>query len=689
MTSVSVTTDRINITVNVAFFYIFINNSTRYQSPIYKVSDNFSFEYSENPHPGHDIGQASVPLYIPINNNFTRGQTYYFRIQDAIDEAVLYEEYITIPQYYLTIGNATSIPLPNATQNYGISQEVLDDHTLAPLYQYNGITYKGYDWSGANFSGADLTNVRFGYYDDGPFEININLNAADLSGAILDNTWFSSVQLTNANLSDVSGTNTLFQGRELNNCNFSRAKLNSIQINNGGGELIIDNINFTDAKISTSSDWPFPLYLIFDSGFNLTRTDLTGSYFLNTTFSGADISGMILNNINVLENITFIGYGDELIGLGPINLVPDATVTLPTGYELDASNTIAKVVEGGTGGTGGTIAVTLGNSMPQITDLSSGTSFNFTEPIDGSSNFTNTATVYGGGTGSNLELSVDLSAPGLQIRVVQYPSTYKFIFANYDKSSLDVFSSFDFVFALKVLDASGNIVQNINNNIVKLEVYIDISGNESYATKNKVEFFINGNLGQSGGYFLKKESAIPGKYMFSGSLRRGDGWAGSQGSVVTSSSGSDPHITTLSGIKYDFHPSTRKNYTLYKSKEVNISSHFTGFKSGIFYDKVMIDLPNKEKMEVEFNKKKIKGKSSLISISEQFIPVKYKNTTSDKSFGKNFQPKSLTKLSVQGKNPIDLYIDYQTRYVHFRFPDTIPDMEEISGLIVEPATRLD
>jgi hypothetical protein len=49
----------------------------------------------------------------------------------------------------------------------------------------------------------------------------------------------------------------------------------------------------------------------------------------------------------------------------------------------------------------------------------------------------------------------------------------------------------------------------------------------------------------------------------------------------------------------------------------------------------------------------------------------------------------MTKLSYKGKNPIDLYIDYQTRYVHFRFPEHLPQVHEMSGLIVEPATRLD
>ena len=44
--------------------------------------------------------------------------------------------------------------------------------------------------------------------------------------------------------------------------------------------------------------------------------------------------------------------------------------------------------------------------------------------------------------------------------------------------------------------------------------------------------------------------------------------------------------------------------TLFKSKDMKVSSHFTGLKTGVFYDKVMIDLPNKEQVKVDFNKQK-------------------------------------------------------------------------------------
>jgi hypothetical protein len=143
-------------------------------------------------------------------------------------------------------------------------------------------------------------------------------------------------------------------------------------------------------------------------------------------------------------------------------------------------------------------------------------------------------------------------------------------------------------------------------------------------------------------------------------------------------------VTTIFGKKYDFHPSTRRNYTLYKSKDMNVTSHFTGLKSGVYYDKVEIELANKERIKIDFHKQSIKGKSSLVQMSKENFAVKYVNRTSDKSVGKMFDPlKTMTKLSVQGKTPVNMFIDFQTRYVHFQFPESLPDPCEVSGLVVD------
>jgi hypothetical protein len=333
--------------------------------------------------------------------------------------------------------------------------------------------------------------------------------------------------------------------------------------------------------------------------------------------------------------------------------------------------------------------ITNGKVTSSILPLDSNTVFNFTDP----SFYSTTPTRIFGGTGSALPL-IGFTGMNFQINVTEYPSNYKFVYSPFStatKISIPALNGFNFGFVLKVVDLSGNVISSIPSNTINLEFLLDKTAFSDYSSKNRITLFVNGDMSKGAGAFIKTTDTS-NNYVYRGSLVRGDGGYGAIGGSVNASSGSDPHITTLSGVKYDFHPTSRRNYTLYKSKDVKVSSHFTGYKSGFFYDKVMIDLPNKEKVEVDFGKQRIKGKSSFVSVAEESIPVtykKYKNINESKHSGKEFQPNSLTKLSVQGKNPVDMYIDYQTRYVHFRFPDTVPSPEEMSGLIVEPATRLD
>jgi hypothetical protein len=131
-------------------------------------------------------------------------------------------------------------------------------------------------------------------------------------------------------------------------------------------------------------------------------------------------------------------------------------------------------------------------------------------------------------------------------------------------------------------------------------VYLDVS-------KSYVEVFANGVPAGIGIRSATGHTATKFKYQLS--LTRGDGIVELTPKLSNPSSGSDPHITTIFGRKYDFHPSTRRNYTLFKTKDINITSHFTGLNQGVFYDRVNIELPNKERLKVDFNKRNIKGKS--------------------------------------------------------------------------------
>jgi len=165
-----------------------------------------------------------------------------------------------------------------------------------------------------------------------------------------------------------------------------------------------------------------------------------------------------------------------------------------------------------------------------------------------------------------------------------------------------------------------------------------------------------------------------GGTVISGILNNGGG-----GSI-----GSDPHVTTLFGKKYDMkHPSSRHWYTIFKKNNLNIEGHFTGLKQGIFFDNVRIK--NKDELvTIDFNKKTIKNKSSYLIQDKTVIgDLKYENLTSNKNFGKVFEPSTMTKIHIPDeKTPLNLYVDFKTRYLHFRFPNNVPKEEECSGLLV-------
>jgi hypothetical protein len=171
-------------------------------------------------------------------------------------------------------------------------------------------------------------------------------------------------------------------------------------------------------------------------------------------------------------------------------------------------------------------------------------------------------------------------------------------------------------------------------------------------------------------------SGTPGS---SGSGGGGGGGGGGSGSI-----GSDPHVTTLFGKKYDMkHPSSRRWYNLFQKEKLKIEGHFTGLSRGIFFDTVKIKNHN-ESLTIDFNKKNIKNKSKYkVEDKVSLKDIKYENLTDQKNYAKIFEPPLMTKIHIPDKNtPLDLYIDFKTRYLHFRFPNNVPKEEECSGLLV-------
>jgi hypothetical protein len=149
--------------------------------------------------------------------------------------------------------------------------------------------------------------------------------------------------------------------------------------------------------------------------------------------------------------------------------------------------------------------------------------------------------------------------------------------------------------------------------------------------------------------------------------------------------GSDPHVYTLFGKRYDLkNPSTRKWHKVFKCKDVEIQGHFTGMKKGIFFDNIKIKYKD-EDLTIDFNHKKIKNKCSKIEVKEgvELDGLRYNNTTDSKKFDKTFIPKKMTKIEIpNGPNRLNLYVDFMTRYLHFRFPEQMPKEEDCEGLLV-------
>ena len=149
--------------------------------------------------------------------------------------------------------------------------------------------------------------------------------------------------------------------------------------------------------------------------------------------------------------------------------------------------------------------------------------------------------------------------------------------------------------------------------------------------------------------------------------------------------GSDPHVYPLFSQPFDLkNISNRKLYTLFEMDKFNIKSHMSGFKTGIFFDKVYIN-NNGHEIKIDFNSKKIKG---INETSENFDIVSdpninYSNKTNNKKYAKSFQPKPMKSILFDNlKYPLSLMIDFETRYLHFKFLDQIPNPIECSGIIV-------
>jgi hypothetical protein len=518
---------------------------------------------------------------------------------------------------------------------------------------------------------TEIITITVTDVNEGP--VTLTLPSISASSKEYDGTTGASANVTLGALTGIQNGDTVnatLISATYNNENVGSNKTITVDVSLNGAQAsnytIVTPITISNAVITAKS---------------ITAT-VTGvnKPFDNNTNASVNVS---LNNVvqgdDVSVNVVSASFANATSGENKtINVVLSLTGADAGNYTLSNSTTTttATIIAPPTPGSiGAPFGITGGRVSSEILSLNTGSSFYFT---DSYANLTQEAKVYKQTTGALGNTGVT----GPQVSVVTGVNNRNIVFSSVPNEVTNAVSiGKDFSMIFKVFDNSGNILPVLSP-AMTIDIYLDrdISANVILTT--------NGTNGAGRG---TRMGQVGNKWRYRVNLTRGDGLLQGVGDDPEPSAGSDPHITTIFGTKYDFHPSTRKNYTLFKTKEIKVGSHFTGLKNGIFYDRVDIELPGKEKMEVDFNKQKIRGKSKWIEVKEKSdeIKIKYNNTTYNKTMGKTFEPRNMTKLSYKGKTPMDMYIDYQTRYVHFRFPDNLPDVNEMSGLIVDPATRLD
>jgi hypothetical protein len=149
------------------------------------------------------------------------------------------------------------------------------------------------------------------------------------------------------------------------------------------------------------------------------------------------------------------------------------------------------------------------------------------------------------------------------------------------------------------------------------------------------------------------------------------------------SAGSDPHIYPLFSKKFDmFRVSTSKWLSFLQMNDFKMDVKFVGLKSGIFFHKIKIK-NEKKKIEIDFNRKKIKGDILDRDRHRGYLGIRYNNLVMEKKKANMFDSKKMDIIQFHNlKYPLSLYIDMDIRYVHFQFEDKVPSESECSGLVV-------
>lgn len=160
------------------------------------------------------------------------------------------------------------------------------------------------DFSGkSNWSKSDFTRANFQNLSPSTF----NLRGKDITGAILAQTSFISIDMTGANLTNVDFTKATLTKSKLDNTALNGAKLFNVQAEsatfvcaqgygNAGGKTRPDNTPCPRAPTSTN-----PIVPVDFTFAGLKNTDLTAATLDHAILAGANLNGATLTNSSLIQ----------------------------------------------------------------------------------------------------------------------------------------------------------------------------------------------------------------------------------------------------------------------------------------------------------------------------------------------------------------------------------------------------
>jgi hypothetical protein len=133
--------------------------------------------------------------------------------------------------------------------------------------------------------------------------------------------------------------------------------------------------------------------------------------------------------------------------------------------------------------------------------------------------------------------------------------------------------------------------------------------------------------------------------------------------------GSDPHVKTIYGTKFDL-PHTTKWWNLLSYENINIKAHTTGYQGGYYFNEAEIKV-NNEVMKVDFNKQKIKA-------TPYFKQLKIKENETNLAKSK----KNIQAFYVDIAGGFYLIVDLSSKYIIPLF-NRIPEKGKAKGILAE------